>query len=231
MDATAFSEPVLNETRKRRRQYIINPAFQWKFSAWIMIDVFAVCVLLALALYGVMERNVRWRVLNPDTPHTGETILLIVGFAAGFAVVAAAGLGLWSIIITHRFCGPLFVVGRCLDELAAGRFPKRRPLRKKDEFKDFYALFWRTIDSLKTEKRGELSALTEILDVVKSASNADDEARRNACDLVAARLEAMRAETVDALGDELDDVPDSSPSDSGSTSMPVSACAGASGLN
>ncbi|MBU0617344.1 MAG: hypothetical protein KKI02_06490 [Planctomycetes bacterium] len=231
MDATAISEPVVNKTRKRRRQYIINPAFQWKFAIWIMLDVFAVCVLLALVLFGAMERNVRWRVLNPDTPHTGETVLLIIGFAAGFAVVAAAGLGLWSIIITHRFCGPLFVVGRCLDEMVAGRLPDWRPLRKRDEFKDFYALFWRMVDSVKTGKRAQLTALTETLEVVKSAANADDKARRNACDLVAARLEAMRAETVDALGDELDDVPDRSPSDSGSTSMPVSACAGASGLN
>jgi hypothetical protein len=230
MDTTASSELVASETPKRRRQYIINPAFQWKFTAWIMLDVFAVCVLLALVLFGVMERNVRWRVLNPDMPHTGETILLIIGFATGFAVVAAVGLGLWSIIITHRFCGPLFVVGRCLNELAAGRLPQWRPLRKKDEFKGFYALFWRTIDLLREQKRRQLTALTAILEVAESASNGDDRARRDACGRITAQVRSMRDEIADVLGDDLDGVSDRSPTDAGSIAVPASPC-GTSSLN
>jgi hypothetical protein len=230
VDTIGISEAAVTTTRQRRRQYVVNPAFQWKFAIWIMLDVFALCALLALVLFGVLEQHVRWRVLNPNTPHTAEAVLLIVAFAAGFAIVAAAGLGLWSVVVTHRFCGPLLVVGRCLNEMITGRLPDWRPQRKKDEFKDFYALFWRMVDSAKTRKRAQLTALTEVLDVIKSASNADDEARKNACDFVAPRLEAMRAEAVDALGDERHDVPDTSPSDSGSTSMPVSVC-GTSSLN
>ena len=231
MDATEMSKPVTNRTRQRRRQYLISPSFQWKFAIWIMVDVFAICSFMGLLLFGVLERNVRWRLLHPDTSHVAETALVVVGFSLLFATVAAVALGLWSVMITHRFCGPLSVIGRSLGELAEGRLPKRRPLRKKDEFKDFHALFWGTIDSMKTGKRAELSTLTEILEVVKSASSADDEARKSACDFVTARVEALRKEVTEALGDELHDVPDKSPTDSRSISMPVSACAGASDLN
>jgi hypothetical protein len=226
MDTTRISEPVVSPPRRRRRQYLINPSFQWKFAIWVMLDVFVVCSLLALVMFGVLEQSVRWRVLNPDAPRTLHTLLVIFGFAGGFGVVAAAGLGLWSVMITHRLCGPLYVVGRGLKELAAGRLPTLRPLRKKDEFKDFYALFQGTVDSLKQAKSTELTALTQILQVVESAARADDPARRNACDFVAERVRVLRKQAADALSNQTDDLPDEPPGDADAPATPLGACAG-----
>jgi hypothetical protein len=210
----------------RRRQYLINPPFQWKYAIWIMLDIFAVCSVLALLLLGIVERSVRWRALHPDSSHTAETALIIFGFAVGFGLVAAGGFGLWSVVITHRFCGPLLVVGSCLSELAAGRLPNLRPLRRKDEFKDFYALFRGTINSLRQAKSAELNTLTRMAQVIQSASRADDKARRDACDFVAERIEQLRRQAASALGDRIDVGPDELPGDADQPLACSGACAG-----
>ena len=177
MDTTQMPRPATSTPKTRRRQYIVNPALQWKFAPWLMAAVFAVCSVLGILLFGVLERHVRWRILNPEASHIGQVISDIMIFALVFSAIAAAGLGFWSLFITHRFCGPLSVMGHWLTELTNGRWPTRRPLRKKDEFKDLYDLFWHAIDSLKIRRRSELAALTQILETVKTAADADDEAR------------------------------------------------------
>lgn len=221
MDATGITKPVTSRTRQRRRQYLINPSFQWKFAFWIVVDVFAICSFMGLLLFGILERNVRWRILHPETSHVAETALVVIGFSLLFATVAAVALGLWSVIITHRFCGPLSVIGRSLSELAEGRLPKQRPLRKKDEFKDFYAHYWSTVDALTVAKRTDLATLTEILAAVRSATDADDEARKRALDRAVVHLERMRKVTATALGEGLGQTSDAQTTGRGSTPTPV----------
>jgi hypothetical protein len=221
MDATGMTKPVTNRTRQRRRQYLINPSFQWKYCFWIMVDVFAVCSFMGLLLFGVLERNLRWRLLHPEASHIAETVLIVVGFSLLLSTVAAVALGLWSVMITHRFCGPLSVIGRSLTELAEGRLPKHRPLRKKDEFKDFHAHYWRTIDALKVAKRTDLATLTEILAAVRSATDADDEARKRALDRAVVHIERMRKVTATALGEGLFQTSDTQTTGHGSTPTPI----------
>ena len=80
----------------------------------------------------------------PATATLSSSAFIIIASSLGFAVLAAAAFGLWSITVTHRICGPMFVMERYLREMAAGRFPKKRPLRQKDAFKEFYDVLWRT---------------------------------------------------------------------------------------
>ena len=115
---------------------------------------------------------------------------------------------------------------RYLTELAAGRFPTARPLRKKDEFKEFFGELWRTIDALKAAKQADLAALTEVLNMARSAADADGEDRRRTIEALTARLETLREEAADTLGEELDTPPAAPPKDRGSVSKPTGAYAG-----
>lgn len=51
-----------------------------------------------------------------------------------------------SIFLTHKISGPVFVMMKYLREIKEGKKPAMRPLRKNDEFKEFYNEFCSTVD-------------------------------------------------------------------------------------
>ena len=55
--------------------------------------------------------------------------------------------------ITHRITGPIYVISNYFKEIIAGNMPTPRPLRNKDELKEFYSLFIDLVDLLKKEKK------------------------------------------------------------------------------
>ena len=73
-------------------------------------------------------------------------ILLII-------TILAQGLVLYFMIIriTHRIAGPIHVISNYFKVIIAGEIPKPRPLRDKDELKDFYDLFIALVDTLTKE--------------------------------------------------------------------------------
>ena len=205
MDTSCKPGPAMAKRRERRRRYLINPAFQWKFAVWIMLDVFVACLFVGVLLAVLQEEQLRAQILNPQSSRSGAMAVMLGAFALGFATIAAAGFGLWSIMVTHRLCGPLYVIEECLNELHAGRFPKWRALRKKDEFKEFYAHFWRAIHSLKDMKQADRDALTGILQSLRSAADADEIARQDMLKNVELRIASLRNEAARALGEDAGD--------------------------
>jgi nitrogen fixation/metabolism regulation signal transduction histidine kinase len=65
--------------------------------------------------------------------------------------VIIQGIVLFVMIIkiTHRISGPIYVMSNYFKEIIAGNLPVPRPLRDKDELKEFYNLFVILVDSLK----------------------------------------------------------------------------------
>jgi nitrogen fixation/metabolism regulation signal transduction histidine kinase len=55
--------------------------------------------------------------------------------------------------ITHRISGPVYVMSNYMKEIINGIIPSPRPLRDKDELKNFYELFVEMVKSLKTSKK------------------------------------------------------------------------------
>jgi nitrogen fixation/metabolism regulation signal transduction histidine kinase len=70
-----------------------------------------------------------------------------------FVLVQWVVLFVMLIRITHRISGPVFVMSRYFKEIIDGNIPDIRPLREKDELKNFYALFKELVDTLK--KKGD----------------------------------------------------------------------------
>ena len=71
-------------------------------------------------------------------------VLLIV-----FLILQGVAMGFIFIRKTHRIAGPIFVMTRYMQEIIAGKYPQVRELRKKDELKDFYAVFSTMVEALK----------------------------------------------------------------------------------
>jgi methyl-accepting chemotaxis protein len=172
--------PTGRRTRDRRRKHLINPAFQWKWVASIMVVVFAISALNTVLTFGVMYQAVRAITLHGAAATFSGTTLALVLCGLGFAIAPALALGLWSVFISHRICGPLYVLERGLKELSAGRFPSFRALRKNDEFKQLHAEFGRALDALKNRDDRTRDGLSEILQTVRDVHHASDLARQRA---------------------------------------------------
>lgn len=66
-----------------------------------------------------------------------------------FVLIQWIVLFIMLIRITHRISGPVFVMSRYFNEIIEGNIPEIRPLREKDELKNFYALFKELVETLK----------------------------------------------------------------------------------
>ncbi|HOV08933.1 MAG: HAMP domain protein [Spirochaetes bacterium ADurb.Bin218] len=65
--------------------------------------------------------------------------------------VVLQGILLFVLIVrlTHRISGPILVMSNYMKEIIEGKMPNPRPLRDKDELKEFYDLFREMVNSLK----------------------------------------------------------------------------------
>lgn len=211
------------EGRNRRRNYVINPSFQWKYATTIALAVFFISSILSSGLYAVLHQQARMRFVDPEGS-TGTVALTVLFAALVFSALTAAGVAFWSIVATHRICGPLYVLERQLTELANGRFPSPRKLRRKDEFKELFSVLCDAIETLKAGKQYELVVLDEVLSEANTATDADDEGRKAALETVVRHLTALRRKAVEALGDETPSTsvaPVSRPAPSGRTPVSV----------
>ncbi len=80
-------------------------------------------------------------------------VLLILGVAM---VTALASLG---IVLTHRVAGPIYALGRFMDQVRDGRYARIRGFRKGDEFPELANTFQDLVTSLRTRETAELAVL------------------------------------------------------------------------
>ena len=212
MQNTATDKGAATGARGRRRTYVVNPAFQWKYTLLFMVAAFVVSALMSVTLFGVHFHQARARTLalqnNPDAAVNGEMVLLLLFSTLAFATVAAATVGLWSIFFTHRISGPIFVIGRWLDNVADGKVPKIRALRKKDEFKQLHASFDRALDTIREQGRAQCAGLTASIAIAHAARDADDQARQGALEKIAKQLDALRQEVAQFIDEPIPDPAD-----------------------
>ena len=189
-----MQEAKLNQ----RKQFLINPSFQWKIAGTIAVGVFILSIIVSITLYGTLHQQARLRAADPGH-YVAPVTSVMVCFALGFAALTAGGVGLWSVLMTHRICGPMFVMKRYLNEIAQGRIPSLRPLRKRDEFKDLYEAFDQAISVLRAGKQRELIQLSTALEAARECQNAEPGRAAEKLAAIVERIEALRAKAQESL--------------------------------
>ncbi len=193
------------DPKNRRRKYIINPAFQWKYALFVACSVFTVTCVMGSVMYVVLHDQARQRIVDPSMYSTSVSVV-VLSFSLLLGLLTACGAGIWGAFSSHRLCGPLFVVERGLNELARGRFPHVRPLRKKDKFRDFFGAYANTVAALREAKMVQAETLDKSLALSREALAAGGSACDSAMTKLVNELEAMRADVREALGREGDPV-------------------------
>lgn len=146
--------------RHGRRTYLLDRDFQLRYTlaAALLGALCTGCVgLLAWAVHR------RAGVLGEPAEVSGATLLLLAG--AG-ALGAGAVLGLFGLLFTHRVAGPVHVMNLYVAALAAGHYPRLRPLRKRDALQAFFARFSEAVERIRAREAEEAEALGRALTVV-----------------------------------------------------------------
>lgn len=77
--------------------------------------------------------------------------------ASILAIILLESIALFIILIrkTHRISGPIYVISNFMKDIIEGRDPKLRPLRDKDELKEFYELFQDMVKAIRKRGHGK----------------------------------------------------------------------------
>jgi len=139
----------------RRKIYLINPRFQWRFIGFMAaVSVLAISILFLSNV--LFFRNMHQEALSvglaPDNPYFDfleeqQSSLSLVYFGVSVvAFVVMVGLG---ILYSHRIAGPLHHLHRRMQEIAAGAAPSPLRFRRKDQFQELADSFNAMIAKLK----------------------------------------------------------------------------------
>ncbi|MBI5069493.1 MAG: hypothetical protein HZB56_14760 [Deltaproteobacteria bacterium] len=159
-----------------RRTYLIDRRFQLKYVLLLMGWGAVMAVLFGLWAWQAHQQAAELLARDADQQallHQADRTLLVALAAIGLLSMLA--LGLLGFIITHRVAGPVWVMGLELAELARGRYPARRGLRRGDELQSLHTRFHQAIDALAARDRHTLEALEEVLGSLRSAAGRSPE--------------------------------------------------------
>ena len=161
------------QANKRRSIPVVDKAFQFKYTAMIVFIVVLVSLGLGyLLLLSYLEMNRIMDVAIASFAGLGEkahrgTALDVFYISVAFLSLEVLGLGTMGLIITHRVCGPIFVLHGHLETMLEGQYPETRRLRPKDEFRATFELFTEVVESLRKRDADELEKLDHAIAAAK----------------------------------------------------------------
>ena len=191
--------PTKKVCKRGIQRYIVNPSVQWRYTVTAVVGVFVISAFVSVLLYGVLFDQARSRTVFGATTTASDTAFTIITASIAFATVPAIACGLWAIVMTHRMCGPIRVLESHMRVLATGRFPKHRALRKKDNFRDVYAVFWSVVDKFKTSGSDQLLEMDGLRNTARRAISETSDARV-ALESIASRLDEICRQRASDLG-------------------------------
>jgi hypothetical protein len=162
------------EKDKRRLIPIIDRRFQFKYTAVIVGVAAATSIVLGTFLFSA------YREMNQLLALAGVSGLVVdkvklddaqfVFRITVASLVAEVGiLGVLGLVITHRVCGPIFVVTRHLQTMVDGKYPTLRSLRSGDEFASLFDALQEVVETGKVRDADEVKALRDVLAATKTA--------------------------------------------------------------
>ncbi|MBI1947455.1 MAG: hypothetical protein HYS27_17305 [Deltaproteobacteria bacterium] len=159
---------------KRRLIPIVDRQFQFKYTGIIVGIAAAISLVLGYFLWkSYMEMNevIDLASLSPEVNDklNSDDARFVFTITLAFLAVEVAVLGVMGLLITHRVCGPIFVLQRHMESISSGNYPTMRPLRAGDEFRDAFDSFGKMIDTLRKRDDDEVGRLKAVLDAAKKA--------------------------------------------------------------
>jgi len=182
--------------KSRRRIYLVDRRFQLKYAALLTGAGLAAALVFGAWVWQAHRQTIDLLVADPALRavlEAGDLQLLAVFL--GIAVTLALALGLVGVVLTHHVAGPVHVMSHYLAALAEGRYPRMRPLRRRDELQGFFELFERAVRSLRDREARHAAVSEGVLERMREATAKVPELRP-----ALEALEALVREEREAVG-------------------------------
>jgi hypothetical protein len=142
-----------------RRTYLLDRKFQLKY-----ILLLAALGAVGMLVLGLLAYRVHATAEAAEAAEAGTTLLWLTGLGV---VGLSVTLGLFGLVLTHRVAGPVHVMSLYMAALAAGRYPRLRPLRAKDELRGFFDRFGEAVERIREREAEEAHAIAEVMEAFK----------------------------------------------------------------
>jgi signal transduction histidine kinase len=174
----------MTEKNKRRLIPIVDRAFQFKYTGVILGVAAATSSVLGAFLYGAYNEMNSMLVIVATLNQMpgaipanidGENVTAVFRILGASLVGEVAILGVLGLVITHRVCGPIFVVTRHLQTMIDGKHPTLRAQRAGDEFSSLFETFRALIDKSRARDDDEAKKLGAVIAAAKDGRLGDAE--------------------------------------------------------
>lgn len=159
------------QPRVARRKYLVDPGFQLRYILRLAMVGGGGVLLVGLLLFQVHKSSVESGA-SPEVLLASERTLL---WLIAMGTLGLGGLmGLLGLVLTHRVAGPIHVMSLYIATLAAGRYPRMRPLRKRDELRGFFDRFSEAVDRIREREAEEARLLSEVIEALAPLATTQD---------------------------------------------------------
>ncbi len=174
MGANAETRPVPagGPPKRRFRNYLLDPAFQIKYTGMVVVVTVLVAAVLGYFAYDYSKGQTEAMTvsmaaspdLDPETAANLEEIAEAEDRKVLFSIVGgilflALAIGFTGIIVTHKVVGPAYKLGLLLNQVADGKLILRGRLRKGDELQNLFEAFANMVEALRETQAREVSEL------------------------------------------------------------------------
>ncbi|MBN1205717.1 MAG: signal protein [Myxococcaceae bacterium] len=165
------SETVLASQKRTwtRRTYLIDREFQLKY-----IFMLGSMGAGSMGLFGALAWWAHTAALEAGSGAEGFAGMTILWLTLLAVVGTATALGLFGLVFTHRVAGPVYVMNLYVEALAAGHYPRLRPLRKYDELKKFFDRFSHAVERIRAREADEAQALAQALSAFQPLASTEE---------------------------------------------------------
>lgn len=163
-------------SRIRRTQYLIAKNFQVRFALLLSVVGIAVTAVAGIILYLVLAKIQRLLidtgvVLSPDVieflrQQRSLYLYSLLGVFVGVTLI----LLMLGIFVSHRLAGPIFALGRKMNDVAQGNFLATLELRKTDEFQELKDKFNTLVKGLQNQVKAELVKVHAVIESLEKVS-------------------------------------------------------------
>ena len=168
-----------NNIPDRRKNYYIKKKFQRNFVLKFLILVAAGVIISGVIVYFMSRGTLTTTFDNSRLAirSTADYILpsVLLSSAAVMIIIGSAAI-IMTLFASHRIAGPLYHIGKYIDELASGNLRVRFRLRGDDEIKELAE----KLDEMTGALRSKVAAIkTALIFLENSSKDATPETKKN----------------------------------------------------
>jgi methyl-accepting chemotaxis protein len=151
----------------RRRNYLINKEFQFRYVARIVFGMIVMALILGFTVYYTTWARIMDefytipKIASQYAALFGSVTQIMVVFLVLFLVLAA----ILSLFASHSIAGPIYRFEKTLQAIAEGDLTLRVGLRKTDEFKHIADTLNQMVGDLRTNLASDSELIQELVQI------------------------------------------------------------------